>query len=307
MSRGMSLRVPEYYTLFDLKNKKLSDVEKKNNDINAYMGKNVGAPCIVPYIDLCNHYQPKYDDLRDKKPIILDTEKDYFVNTMSSNVNYGDEVSYTYTNEPSNLIMYMHYGFIMRNNIFNFAQVLVIENDTFTPAQFSLGKQIGAIDPSVKDSAAIPKIKTYRIKIHSGDKELINYARVKFLTGEFDNKEVLKKLLKNEPISFNNEMSAWIWYYQQMILTMTRDGHKISKSIKKAQHISNKLKQLQQNWIDNVKSKKELTSLKHYETEYKLDISYKLINIRHSQLALNKIVLQISDEIGNLKDLYINH
>jgi len=45
----------------------------------------------------------------------------------------GEEISYTYTNDPNNIVMFMHYGFIIPNNIFNLFELKLRDRTEFSP------------------------------------------------------------------------------------------------------------------------------------------------------------------------------
>jgi hypothetical protein len=69
MSRGMTLRLPEWLVLEGISEKESTRnfILNKNIEKNKIFSKNVGAPCIIAMVDLCNHYQPKYPDMREKE------------------------------------------------------------------------------------------------------------------------------------------------------------------------------------------------------------------------------------------------
>jgi hypothetical protein len=306
MSRGMSVRINEWFTLEDMRNKKKTPVDEKNIEIMQGLAKIVGTPCLVSYIDLCNHYQPKYEDMRDRKPIILDTVKGYFVNTLSLTYNPGEEMSYTYSADPSNIIMYMHYGFTMRNNIFNSANLRYDNNDEFSAAQFNLCKELNCLEPTTRDPKNMPKMRLFKVTIKSFDEGAINYARVKYLNPDFDQKKVLKQLVAGKAISYENEMNAWLWYFKFARKSIVADKHGITRSIRKAQKYINICKQIQSTWdVDDDKMVKEWVRAKHFEIIYKMDISYKMIMYKQAKAAVNQAIVLTQGELDHLRGKYL--
>jgi hypothetical protein len=303
MSRGMTLRLNEYNTLENYRDRKKTAVEEKNYQIFQTLSKNVGSPCLIAYIDLCNHHQPKYDDMRDKRAIILDTIPGYFINTLSVGYKPGDEMTYTYTFDPSNIVLYFHYGFIIRDNIFNFAHLRYDNTDEFTPQQMNLCKELGCNDNSMKDPNT-PKTKMYKAKLNSVDETAITYARVKYLPSNFDHRPIVKKLANGEIVSYENEMNAWLWYYKNSRKSLKNERFPLMRSIRKAQKHADICREIEKNWGDDEKLIKEWSRNKHFEMIYKMDISYKIVMHRQVKASVNKVILHTTKEIENLKAKY---
>lgn len=310
MSRGMTVRLNEYYIVEKLKNnmdtKKMEPWAVRNLEISRHFMKNTGAPCIVAYIDLCNHYQPKYVDMRDKKPIILDTVPDNYVNTLATRFEPGDEIAYTYSMDPSNLIMYLHYGFTMKNNIFNIANLKVEDDAGFTAQQFNVCRELGCLESSIKDPSRIPRIRFYRIRHTNLDQNLINYGRVKFLKGEFNPKKVVKSVLNYIPINYLNEVNAYLWYYVVTSRSAKEDKNTILRSIRKAQYYKDLMKPMEASWTEEEYQTQEWARLKQFEQIYLVDISYKIIVHKHIKAALGHVIQNTYNEINKIKFKYLD-
>lgn len=310
MSRAMTLRLNEYYVLLDLKNNqfKYNEIERKNLDINQYMCKNVGCPCIILFIDLCNHYQPQFTDLRDKRPIVLDTIVGYFQNSATKNYDMGEEINFTYTNDPNNKVLFMNYGFTIPNNIFNLYKLQVMDEVTLNQFQLKLCGELHCFDnASASDTSVIPSIRQYTFKYNSFNENLINYAKVKSLKNKDLEKSSYSSLLKsiksNAIISDNHEIASWVYYLQ--ILRgdfISSSKASLKDSIKNGQIYRDKRRALEKEWRDEEYQRKSWRDLRHYDLIYDMDISYKrivLVNILHSE---NKLIKTIhSDIIGNMK------
>jgi len=90
-----------------------------SNEINKKINK-IGASIIIPFIELCNHYQPQVQ--KDSKgqlkslKILFDTDK---INIKSlSQYDLQDEFSFSYSNLLTNDFFLLNYGFIIKNNMF---------------------------------------------------------------------------------------------------------------------------------------------------------------------------------------------
>jgi hypothetical protein len=292
MSRTMTLRIPEWYKLEDF-NKKVnkSKAEQLNIKLMNEIAKDTGVPIILLYVDACNHYQPKYGDQRDRRNIFLDTKPGYFISGVNVEYFPGDEVGYTYFNEPTNALLYLHYGFIIRENKYNHIFMPYEKEDYLNQAQVKLCKDLGCVGLD-------RKTKLFKARLHAVDESALNYARVKYLIDDFDNREIFKKLVNNEIISYDNEMNAWGLYYQ-VARKMIRETD-LSRSIRKAQKFTNICKGL-------LAGTEEHTMNKHFELIYRLDISYKLILHKQVKAAVNQIILNTANELDFLKNKYLNN
>lgn len=308
MSRGMTLRLHEYYVLDQTKNRKLKNWEKKNLKVNQMIGKSVGAPCVIAFVDLCNHYQPKHLDLRDRRPIILDTIPNYFLNTVSKNYYSGEEVTYTYINDPTNMMLFLHYGFIIPNNIFNMIKLKYYHThpSLFTQRHLDLCLELGCTEGAIKDPSQIPSVRYSFIKINSLDTTISNYARVKYLNNDFDSKSVLKTILNNIPVSFENEIKAWLYYFNNLISLLQEENVSSFKTILKIQKYRDLLRRLESNWQDDEDQRDQWRNLKTYENIYSMDLSYKKIMTLHLKGSINQIIYHTNNELKSLKNTYLS-
>lgn len=308
MSRGMTLRLNEYYNLEQLK---ISDPNipshiRKNIEKNAFICKTVGCPCVIAFIDLCNHYQPKSIYSTDKLPIILDTKPGYFINNAVADWSPGDEIVYTYANEPSNILLMSHYGFNIKDNFFN-EQKIVIEDDyNMSPEQFNLCREIGCFDPKIKSLSHIPKSRTDAINLYNLNEKLLNYARVKYLKGKLDEKTIVKKLAVDKKISHLNELSADLFYFKVMKDNLNMEGKNIENAIKEGQVIKNRLKDIEQNWDKYDEAETVWRKLKISANIFEMDLSYKKIIHKHAHVILNRILNENYNDVMKLRAKYID-
>ena len=301
MSRAMTVMINEYKILEGINPHNLTDAEKKNFEINSYFSQVVGAPCIIAFIDLCNHYQPKYKDLRDKHQIILDSERGYFLNSAGSSSKPGDEIGFTYSNDPSNLILYLHYGFILHKNLFNLMKISVDEPTDMNINQFNLCREVGCFDSSVKDPLNIPKIRVYGIRSEEFNTELINYARIKYLKGEINFNKVMRSLKNEKPISIENEIKAFAYYFKHVIFNPLQ---KIPAEtiIRKIQKYRNKCLSLERaRFVQERFDKKLWKKSKTFELIYSMDLAYRNVIVNQKIQTLNKVIKNINDSINDLK------
>jgi len=307
MSRGMTLRLNEYYNLESIK---ISDPNipnhiKKNIKTNAYIGKNVGCPCIIAFIDLCNHYQPKNIYGTDKLPIVLDTKPGFFLNSAVADWNPGDEITYTYANDPNNLILMSHYGFYLKDNNYNEQKIYFEEDYNMGVEQFNLCKEVGCFDAKIRSVNQVPKSRNENIVPYTLNENLLNYARVKYLKPKFDAKNTLKKLLVDKKVSHLNELSAYLFYYKIMKDNLDYHGKIIEADIKEGQTLKNKISELEKNWnkIDNVEA-----LWKKFKISYNLfmmDLNFKNILVKHANVILNRILNETNNDIMKLRAKYI--
>lgn len=308
MSRGMTLRINEYSNLVDYKKREKSykDFEKKNHEINKNMCRNSGCPCIVLYIDLCNHYQPKFRDLRDKRPIILDTAPGYFLNAATLEYDIGDEVNYTYSNDPNGVVMFFHYGFVMPDNIFNINRITINDRTHLNNDEISLCKELRCFENTSTEEN--PAQKTYSLWYKTISDSLLNYGRVKNIRFFDVTKEnVLRAVRSKKPLKFEIELNAWS-FYNSNVRGMWLQNHKPSMldSIKNGQKYRNKRREIESVWRDEDEQRIEWRDLRHFDLIYDLDISYKRITLNHVRLSENKMISLLHNEIMSKVNNYIN-
>jgi len=303
MSRGMTLKLPEYFNMIRLKERigKFNEHEKKNLELNKIIAENVGVPCIVAYIDLCNHYHPKHRDMRDKRPIILDTLPDYFINSSPRNYDIGDETSYTYTNSPNNIVLFLHYGFIIDKNIFNINKFRIEDDSFLTLHQFNLCRELNCVDSTTRDPQRVAKVRPASITYNKVNEDAINYGRIKYLKGDVDGKKVLRILNSGRILNYHNEVAAWLYYFRNINREYSFQKQILKKSIQKTQKYRKILVDLESNWKDNDEQRLLWTHNKHYELIHRLDISYKIILPNQLELALNRVIQHTNDDIMRIK------
>lgn len=294
MSKGISIRHEDYKIL------KPED-SKTNSEINKIIGKNLGSLCLISYIDICNHYQPKYEDMRDRKNIVITTSKDFINIQSESNYYLGQEFTYTYNTDASNLVMFYRYGRIIHPNIFNLVKIKVEDNQKFDNFQFNLCKELNCLESSIKEPSKVPKIKEYKLRYLSMESSLINYARVKFfIDSNKDVKSALKLFYNKEMFSYENEISAWTFYYSSVLESFT-DRNQLTTNfeelIEEIQINRNKQK------INNIV--KENQKLKIFEDIYTMDLSYKIIFQRHLKGSLNNLIVNTNSDLLTLKSVYL--
>jgi hypothetical protein len=302
MSRSMTMKIHEYKILNNITNvHQLPPIARKNFEINTLISQNVGCPCVINFIDLCNHYQPKYMDLRDKRPIILDTKAGYFINTVLKPYVAGEENSYTYAHDPSNIKMFLHYGFIMRKNIFDIFALRVDDDYLMTLNQFNLCRELGCVESMVKDPLKVPKTKNYFLRYNTLAKSLVNHARVKYLKPDFDTQKALNLLLNDKIISFENEIKSWLYYFKSQKLDLYTP-YPYKSALFKIQQFRDMRrdheKKLDKNSAEDIKI---WSRYRTYEDIFQLDLNFRNIIIDHQLISLGKTVKYLKLNIEDLK------
>jgi hypothetical protein len=308
MSRSYTIKFNHYLKLEELKeenNLKFDISMKKNNEINEIISPTtIGAPCIIAFGDLINHYQPKYPDLRDKIKVSIEIEKDNFVYYYApKNLNPGQEILFTYTDNPSNIKLFFNYGFVIPNNIFNVYNLKIEDRTKLNLSQLELCKKIKCFELDDNEAWNVPETRSYNARLSVIDRNLLNYGRVLFLNKNFDKKTVLKTLSSEEIISFENEVMAWIYYFNSF--KKNANNSLIENSIEQCQKYRTIVKNIEENWINEETKKDEWKRNKIYENIYLLDISYKKIITRHMLGSINQVILNTNNEIEKLKTNYL--
>jgi hypothetical protein len=311
MSRAFTLRFSEFLTLEGLPENSLNLSKfdkwtKKNLEVNKYISpSSIGGPCLIAWMELCNHHQPHNYEQREKRPIILDTEKGNFLYTVGNPFIPDQEITYTYTNEPSNIVLFLHYGFVLSNNIFNTYRLKVEDDTLLSQAQFNLCRELKCVDVNAKDAKHLSKTRYYNALLSIADENLLNYGRVLHLSKDFDKKNILKLIANNQIISFENETKAWIYYYNTIKNNAKNNNFEIQRSLKKCQKYRNKVTKIENDWTNEEISKKEWRRNKSFEDIYLLDVSYKKIVTKHMQGSINHVILNSYFELQNFKDKYL--
>ncbi len=311
MSRSMTLRLSEYYVISDYKERRktMGKWEIHNEEKNKMIGQNTGVPAMISFIDLTNHYQPKYLNNKDRRFIYIDAEKGYIVHKFSQYSKPGDELLYSYSSDPSNANLYNNYGIVIKDNFFNIMSIKVVDKtaDTFTASQIGLCKEMNCLyDPNTVEAEKMHK--EFRVNTRSMEicKFLINYARVKYLKGDFIKKLIMKKLITGNPISFDNEMNAWLFYMRMYMINMVSDNLPINRSIENLQLFRKKVKQLEENWDDkNVDMMDEWKNAAFHLKNFEFDISFKKILLTHLNVSLDKIITTVKTDLDDIKRKYM--
>jgi hypothetical protein len=314
LQRGIQVKLAQWYILEGWNNKKpILQSEKKNYELNQYFAKNVGANCLLASQSKCTTYIPKYNDLRDRKGIVLDTELGFFWNVSPQDIYPGQEVSYTLPQDPSNMNLFIQYGFVTKTNIHNILTVRIEDDIKLTKEKFDLCKQLNCFDASAKDFHNIPKMRAVFLRPNKIDEALLNTGRVKYLKVNED-RELLqnayKKILSGQPISYTHEMQSWLYYYNTCKSTFTTLFDNLNQSIKLTQKYRNKVnkitRKIEESETFSKELKKDYVKNKGYENIYNLDISYKIILPIQVESSLNHLINTTQNELSKIREKYLN-
>ena len=305
MSRSMTLRLNEYYNLVNLKENqsKYSKAQLENLKLNQKVCQTVGCPCIILFIDLCNHYQPKFKDGKDKRTIILDTIPGSFVNYASKEYDIDDEVSFTYTNEPNSLSLFLHYGFVIKNNIFNTFKSKVVDHYTLTTNQFNICKELNCVDISSKGPYGVQAEKIYHFNQNVFNEQLLTYAKIRSLSPKEseDTSKIIRYVRSNKSISFYNDIASWMFYLKKVFTEYKHHKASLTDSINEAQFYRNTLKNIENDWKETEEVRTNWRRFKQYEQIAELDISFKIIIPNQVIAAEKKLIKLLHDDIMNIK------
>lgn len=296
--------------------------KQKNNDVNKLISPpSIGAPCIIGFGDLINHYQPKYVDYRDSIYLSIDSEKDkdYFFFYSPKNLTTGKEILFSYSENPSNTMLLFNYGFIIPNNIFNFYHLKIKDESKLNLSQLGICRELKCFDLGLNENAydqwKLPDVRHYKATQTQIVRNLLNYGKVLFLDKNFDKKLVLKTLNSDyeEIISFENEVKAWIYYFnsfkkissEKEDFAISTNFTSLENSMKMCQKYRNIVMNIYLNWIDEETKKDTWKRFKIYENIYLLDISYKKIVIRQMLVSINHVIKNTKNEIESLKTKYL--
>jgi len=251
---------------------------------------------------MCNHYQPKFKDLRDKHQIILDTERGYYINSVTTQFHAGEEIGFTYSNDPSNIVLYLHYGLIFHKNIFNTYKISIEEAVTLNINQFNLCREVGCFDSSVKDPLNIPKARYYALRIDELNSDLVNYARVKHLKGEINFSKVMRSLTNEKPITLENEIRAFA-YYLRHINYAPFQKTPTERTIRKIQKHRNRLITLERARLNNQEDfdLKRWRKSKTFELIYTMDLSFRNIIVNQKNISSRRLIKNINASVNDLK------
>jgi hypothetical protein len=305
MSRSFTVKINEYFKLEGIKegpDSKMDSSMKKNIEVNKYIfPPNLGAPCLMAFADLFNHYQPQYLELRDRRSMLRDTEKGNFLFISTHRYYPGQEIIHTYHNDPSNIMLFFHYGFVIPNNIFNIYNLKIEDNIYLSYSQIELCKELKCVEVRVKDTRNLPRTRIYNARLSVIDERLLNYGRVLYLNNDIDKKAILKKLANEPKISFQNEVMAWIYYYISFKNYAKNNNLMLGNSLKGTQKYRNIVKNVEKYWINQETKKDEWTRNKIYENIHLLDVSYKKIVTKNMLVSINRVIYNTNNELEKLR------
>lgn len=336
MSRSFTVRFENYLLLegVDLKNPKNAKNAKffnsnpnfkKNYEINKHIAP-TGTACFIPFVDLLNHYQPQITNLKEKRDIFIEAEEGKYVYRASYDYSPGQELLHTYNHDPTNYVLFTHYGFVISNNIFNFYTTKVIDNTFLSHSQIKLCRELKCVDPKLilDYQKQIPIERHYQVRVDQINESLINYARVVHLEldNTYDEGSILKMFLNNGKFSSNNELKAWVYYFKSIFNVDIKIRGLLQTSIIKCQKMRNKLRHIEKYWVeknlninhninintenifnDNTKTT-EYNRIKIYENIYLVDISYRKLVIKHLLASINQVILNSYGDLENIKKKY---
>jgi hypothetical protein len=131
------------------------------------------------------------------------------------------------------------------------------------------------------------------------ENSLINYARVRKLKGDFEISAIKDALSKNISISYENEISSWMFYYNSVKKTIGKIS--LDDSIYETQLHRNYRKIIEDDLTNEDEKTKKWAYRKIFENIYSFYISYEKILLRHRLGSLNKIIYNVNSEINSLK------
>jgi hypothetical protein len=307
ITRSFTVSLENYLNLEGLNQNKISQSQslKKNFEVNKFISAN-GATCIIPFVDLINHYQPKFTNLKDIRKITLETEKASFVYYASYNYLPNKEIMHTYSKNPTNLLLLYHYGFVIPNNVFDTFSITVTDFTSLSPSQFQLCKELNCIDPNSEGIRHISSTRMYDAKFDHFDEKLINYGRVVHLDINIDKNSFLKLFLNQGMFNYENEIKAWIYYFKAFFNFDRNFSNLVERSIKDSQRMRRKLKNILKYWTgrDNTTKTKEYNRIKTYENIYLLNVYSKKIVIRHMLGSINQVIFNINKDLEKIKNKF---
>jgi hypothetical protein len=305
MSRSFTVKLEDYLRLEGLNegsNLKLDSSMKKNLEVNRYISSsNQGGSCLIAFVDMLNHFQPQYSDLRDRRPLIKETQKGNFLFSSKHSFNPGQEITHTYNDNPTNIMLFFNCGFVISNNIFNIYELKVDDNTKLSLSQFELCRELKCVDTQLSN---LPKFRFYYAKLSIINEKLLNYGRVLYLNKDIDKKIVLKKLANEHKISYENEVMAFIYYFNSFKNISKSNNEMLKKTLKGCQKYRNIVRNVEDYWINEATKQDEWKRNKIYENLYLFDISFKKIVTKNMLGSINQIIFHTGGEIEKIKLKY---
>lgn len=306
ISRAMTIRISDYNKVINNEEigKNFDEHQKKNGLLNKKMCDIVGCPCIVLFVDLCNHYQPKYKDGRDKTPISLVTKKDFFLNLSPRDYDIDDEISYSYINEPSSYSMYMHYGFIIQYNIFNLMRLnLDLQNKILSAQKQKICNEVKCFERSETETQNFLTFKNFQV-----NDNLLNYGKVEGLTKEEEanSSSVIKNLILKQSLSLYNDIYSWIYYIKFVFNHFDLSRTAFLNSIKESQFYRHITLSYENNWKDTESQRQEWIEYKTFQQINDLDISYKTVILSQTIGSTRNLIKILHEDNMRIKNILIN-
>jgi len=330
VSRAMSMKLNEYYTLiggFRKNDEYYTEAERKNKKINSLICHSGGCPCIVGFVDLCNHYQPssEKDKKKTMRQITATPMKDYVLNFSPIDYEMGEEYMFQYVKEPNNFALFLNYGFIIPQNAYNQVEIRIDEKFEFTKSQKALYRNLTTYNNKKFESQTNSTKLIYSLYFDVQNDALINYQRVKNLKpekfksdeeiDESEEKEIEKhyiKKLKNKLangriISFQNELDAWCGYVMVIRNAYTRvQKPKLIDSLKKGQIYRKKKREIEDQWKDDETQRLKWRKFKQFDLIYDMTISYDRIFVNHLIMGHKNIIKNVNTNIKEMMRYKIN-
>ena len=290
----------------DARMKNFTKWEKMNHEFNVQMAAKPGADCIVPFVDLCNHYQPKMPDLRDRRTINMETQFNYFINQANTVSRRGDEIQYTYIMQPNSVNLFLNYGFTLPNNVFDSYNARLMLGAEFSMDQLALCKELGCIENSVKKPSDITAPRFISFNFGQVNRILLNYGRVKNLKEKFNYQTYVKILSNSDIISNENEISAWMLYRNKCQELLSPKYHFYETNISEIQKYRNESKNMKSKWEETDEFFKKLLNVQIYEQINLISIYYQNILVKGIYGSFNKIIYHTNQELLGIREKYLS-
>jgi len=243
----------------------------------------------------------------------LELENKQFYFYINEEFKKGQEVEYQYTNEPHNLFLFHHYGFFIKNNLFNFS---VGSFQLFKPqlnkeknqilSNFKLANFKTFVEAPLSVRSYELKIKLYPDRINI---DLLKILRVYYWDGVVlsnDDTQLSKLeygIFTNNIISKDNELKALLDYKFNLIQNNIKNSELSFIEIIKSLEYSKSYINANKNTLNNT----EINKFEIRSKVFELCKEDKIIKIRNSILIDLNIKEVLSDQFNKLKDLYTNH
>jgi len=306
----MTLKLKDYFEMIEYNKyqKNYTPSQKKNTEINMDMCKTTGCPCIIPFVDLCNHYQPKLRNSDDRRLITFNNEVGNFFTLLQNDYEIDDEIYYTYTTKPNNFHLFFTYGFNIPNNIFNEQTVgLSFNMIGVSETEFQAFKILDFIPQNANytEYNETAKLLSFNFTLKYSDfkdNSFYTYNYVKALSKDFTAHEIVSRFYNNKEIpSYLLER-----FYSYSLSYLKVNYHKIIESyldsIKHQQLYRKYTKLLEKRWEDTKEYLDKWKDIKMYELVYEYDVSYKRITINHLLEYEGKLITNTHNQILNLRE-----